>query len=160
MAQPPMPSPARLCTSGRPVSGADATAAGSHVRRDGLAYYADRLDRLAVAILRRGLDLIPRQSERDQAFVGIELERAPVDDNLPAPDAEKTSEVDDGGTRPAGRVDDDVDDPSHVLAIAAADLLAADRLDTVVVDHHRECLTLRGRARGVGCIFGGGRQAE
>jgi len=47
-----------------------------------------------------------------------------------------------------------------VLAIAAADLNAEDRLDTVVVDHHREGLTLRGRARGVGGIFGGGRQAE
>src|SRR5271166_1977393 len=123
MAQPPRRACARQPAS--PV--ADATAAGSHVRRDGLAYYADRLDRLAVAILRRGLDLIPRQSERDQAFVGIELERAPVDDNLPAPDAEKTSEVDDGGTPPAGRVDDDV------LAIAAADLLAEDRLDTVSI---------------------------
>src|SRR5271166_4905525 len=152
MAQPPRRACARQPAS--PV--ADATAAGSHVRRDGLAYYADRLDRLAVAILRRGLDLIPRQSERDQAFVGIELERAPVDDDLPVPDAEKTSEVDDGGTRPAGPVDDDVGDPSHVLAIAAADLLAEDRLDTVVVDHHREGLMVRGRGRGVWGIFGGG----
>ena len=53
---------------------------------------------------------------------------APVDRNLPAPDAEEPAEIDYGGTGLTGTVDDNVNDAAHVFIHNATDFPAEDRL--------------------------------
>jgi hypothetical protein len=61
-------------------------------------------------------------------FSRSETQNAPVDRNLPVPDAEEPAEIDYGGTDLTGVVDDYVNDAAHVFIRNAADFPAEDRL--------------------------------
>src|SRR5215831_16279682 len=88
---------------------------------------AQHHDRRIFLVFRCRLDLFLGQFERDPgAFVGdlAEMQRVPVDDDLPAADTEKTAEVDHGGTHDTGTINNHIDDASHVLIGRAADIAA------------------------------------
>src|SRR5690349_245602 len=55
-----------------------------------------------------------------------EMQTVPADRDLPGSDAEKAAKIDDRSTRPAGLVDEHVDNAAHRLAGSAADPLVED----------------------------------
>src|SRR5262249_22073606 len=82
-----------------------------------------------------------------------EIQRAPVDRDLARADAEKPAEVDDRRVNLAVAAHDDVHDPSHVLIGAAANALAEDGGDLLVVKYRR-----RRAGRRIGRCDGGRRR--
>src|SRR5262249_34534742 len=64
-----------------------------------------------------------------------EIQRAPIDRDLARADAEKPAEVDDRRVNLTVAAYDDVHDPSHVLVGAAANALAEDGGDLLVVEY-------------------------
>ena len=61
-----------------------------------------------------------------------EVQQVPIDSELAATDAEEAAKVDDNGTWLRIPIDDHVDDTTHILVHAAADLLAENPLDMAV----------------------------
>src|SRR6266702_5527658 len=73
------------------------------------------------------VDLLLGQFQRDAvAFVrhAAEMQRAPVDDDFPAADAEEAAEIDHGSTHGALAIHDHIDDASHILIARAANIAA------------------------------------
>ena len=64
-----------------------------------------------------------------------------------AADAQEPAEVDDGGARAAGTVDDDIDEPADVLVGFASDLLAENAFGLLGAEHHRWAVGLSGSSR-------------
>jgi hypothetical protein len=58
-----------------------------------------------------------------------------IDHNPAVADADKAAEIDDCGTDLPAAVDQKVDEPPHVLARNATDLLAQDPLDLLILEH-------------------------
>ena len=56
--------------------------------------------------------------------MGEFAQRVPVNDDLPAANAEKAAEIDHGRAHHSGTIDDDIDDAAHVLIGRAADVAA------------------------------------
>src|ERR1700722_6004126 len=86
---------------------------------------AENHDRRVFLVFRRRHDLFLGQFKRDAvALVGdaAKMQRIPIDNDLPAADAEKTAEVDDGGAHRAQAVDDHIDDTPHVFFGGAPDI--------------------------------------
>src|SRR5438445_412864 len=99
---------------------------------------AEHDDRRVLLVFGRRLDLFQRQFERDALLlVGdlTEMQRAPVDDDLAAADAEKAAEIDHRRTRRAEAIDDDVDDAPHILARRAFDVASENAAGVIRVDH-------------------------
>jgi hypothetical protein len=63
------------------------------------------------------------------------MRRIPVDDDLAAADAKEATEIDHGGPHRARAIDDDVDDPSHILVRRAAHLAAEHGMGFAWRDH-------------------------
>src|SRR5947199_4406326 len=93
------PSASPLTLSNRDRLG-EGAAARLHIRSRG-AQGAYHDDGLAAAIFGRCLQLITREVDRDLLVLsgGGEVQRTPIDHDLAAADPEKSSEIDDGGTR-------------------------------------------------------------
>jgi len=62
-----------------------------------------------------------------------EVQQGPIDSKLAAADAEEAAEVDNSGTWLCVPIDDHVDDSTHILVRAAADLFAENSLDILAV---------------------------
>src|SRR5271165_2790857 len=58
------------------------------------------------------------------AVTQIEIQGTPVDGDLARPDAEEPAKVDHRGTRLAATIEQDVDDPAHILAGSAHHVFA------------------------------------
>ena len=95
-------------------------------------------------ICRRQPHLVAGEFEHDRARLtqGCEIKRVPIDRDLAHADAEEPAEVDDGGVDLAVPADDDVYNPSHVLAGVAANTLAQNGRDLLIVEHHRRRATM------------------
>jgi hypothetical protein len=86
-------------------------------------------DWFAIFVLGSSLHLSPfKVHHHARLFSRSETQNAPVDRNLPVPDAEEPAEIDYGGTDLTGVVDDYVNDAAHVFIRNAADFPAEDRL--------------------------------
>src|SRR6267154_623918 len=98
-------------------------------------------DRLPGPILGRGSHLVFRKFHSDTAarIAGkSETQGVPVEGNLAAADTEKAAKVDDGCSYLSGSVHNDLDDAPHIFVRNAADLLAENSLDLLIVDdNHR-----------------------
>src|SRR5438105_11170869 len=88
---------------------------------------ADRW-RPASLVFGRGLNLaaVERQNRRAAAFRGIKRQEGPVYRHLPAADAEKPAEIDDGGAQSAIAIDDDIGDQAELFPLRSDDVLAED----------------------------------
>src|SRR5207245_4948121 len=122
---------------GRYAPGRRLRRTASHLRHRPGIERADHDDRLAVLILRRRLYLVARQVRRDAVGLAArrEMQGIPVDHDPAATDTEKAAEIDDGGTDLPAAIDQDVDDPPHVLVRNAADLIAQDALHLPLAEH-------------------------
>src|SRR5262245_32033315 len=101
---------------------------------------ADHYHRLTPLVFRRQSHLVAGEVEGDGPRWlprWGEIQRAPVDRDLARADAEKPAEVDDRRVNLAVAAHDDVHDPSHVLVGAAANALAEDGGDLLVVEYRR-----------------------
>jgi hypothetical protein len=101
---------------------------------------SDDNDRLAILKLWRDSNLVT--CEQGNGAVLVELQRVPIDRNLAAAHTKEAAKVDDGGANIAVMVDDNVDYAPHVVARAAVDLAAENRLDIFVIEHGGRGLTL------------------
>ncbi len=100
---------------------------------------ADHHHRLTPLVFRRQSHLVAGEVQGDRPGLSCrgEIQRAPIDRDLARADAEKPAEVDDGRMNLAVAAHDDVHDPSHVLIGAAANALAEDGGDLLVVEYRR-----------------------
>src|SRR5262249_20222769 len=89
-------------------------------------------DRLAGLVSGRGLHLIASQVDSD-AVEAAESDRVPIDGDLAAADTEEAAEIDHRGAWQAGAINDDIDDPTHVLVGGAANGATQDSLHVAVV---------------------------
>src|SRR5262245_6956719 len=102
------------------------------------AWRADHHHWLAALIFRRQSHLVAGEVERDRPrwlSRRGDIQRAPIDGDLTRADAEKPAEVDDRRVNLAVAAHDDVHDPSHVLVGTAANALAEDGGDLLVVEY-------------------------
>src|SRR5215831_16413936 len=102
------------------------------------AWRADHHHWLTALIFRRQSHLVAGEVERDRPGWlprRGEIQRAPIDRDLARADAEKPAEVDNRRVNLAVAAHDDVHDPSHVLIGAAANALAEDGGDLLVVEY-------------------------
>jgi hypothetical protein len=60
---------------------------------------------------------------------------APIDRNLSAADAEKSSEVDDGSPQISSVIDQYINDAAHILVVGADHFFPEDTLDLMVVEN-------------------------
>src|SRR5882724_7183331 len=114
-------------------------------------------DRLPGPVLRRGSHLVFRKFHGDTAarIAGkSETQCVPVDGNLAAADAEKAAKVDDGCTYLSGSVHNDLDDAPHIFVRNAADLLAENSLDLLIVDDNYRRPASASGARNADQLFG------
>src|SRR5260370_31654381 len=108
----------------------DTTTAGSFVdcgRRRSLPWWPYHFARRGVGLVFRGrLDLGPAEGQQHLPIgpAGRESQQPPVDGNLPAADAEKPAEVDDGCGWMAVGGDDDINHKAQILAVRPDDLFS------------------------------------
>src|SRR5262249_60429482 len=75
--------------------------------------------------------------------VGRKPQCVPSHRDLPAPDAEKTTEVDDCRADLSASIDNDIDDTPHILISAAADFSAENALDLLMIENRYGRLSQR-----------------
>src|SRR6185312_2739932 len=87
---------------------------------------------------------------------GRKVQGAPVDRDPPAADAEKTTEVDDRRADLAVRIDQNVDNPAHILIGRAAHFAPENAFDFVLVEdgNLRRCFRSCFWKRLWGCLGG------
>src|SRR5882724_5283664 len=98
---------------------------------------AEHHDRLILLVFGRRGHLVLRQFERDAvALAGdaAKMQRAPVDRDLTAADAEEAAEIDDGRAHRCTPIDDHIDDAPHVLVCRTADVAAEDAVRVFCAD--------------------------
>src|SRR3954454_7293005 len=86
---------------------------------------AEHNDRLVLLVFGCRGHLLLGQFQRDAVTLvrdAPEMQRAPIDDDLPNANPEKSPEIDDSRAHCSRTIDDHVDDASHVLIRGAADL--------------------------------------
>ena len=118
-------------------------------RRRFCGYRAGRTqydDRLSWPVFRRQANLVARQLHGDgvELFGRWEAQSIPGNGNFAAADTEEAAEVDDRGTHLSRTADDNVDDPPHIIAGGAANVLAEDAPRVPIVYHRRRRPAFRG----------------
>jgi hypothetical protein len=63
------------------------------------------------------------------------VQRAPVDHDLSAADAEKPAEIDYRGARAPATIDNDINDPAHILVRGTANVTAKNSVGIHGIDH-------------------------